>query len=370
MLSGNPVDHLVHRHTHRVTRGALVAVGRPDGRLSALTSAEAAVMLSINQASSIQNFGVTCESISLGHNPASMPLTQCDLVLPTRRPLFLTEAKLVANLGSGAMRGTAGSLIGAMSDARARQTSTTGGTSCASFRAAIEAHAAEEDRRHKQQRRASLTQARLRKGIADGVDGFGGEGERRKRQATPISPTVAAASPGLFVPHGGTGSPTETPGSTPSGSQHDPKIPPRSLAPLVVGAWMLDDDVSGEEPTYESIVRRQHLMQALYESRLASLQRLVSFMILFHRMGKQVQDFWAHVSCGLLAYDMSRTQSIMRVASTAAPVSGSEVRRRMVELGNEEIHNWATHQIREALRLYTRLRRRIASQKASDTLGA
>ena len=25
--SGNPLDHLVHRHTHRVVRGALLAVG-------------------------------------------------------------------------------------------------------------------------------------------------------------------------------------------------------------------------------------------------------------------------------------------------------------------------------------------------------
>ena len=42
VLSGNPVDHFVHRHTHRVFRGALVAVGRPDGRLNALASAESA----------------------------------------------------------------------------------------------------------------------------------------------------------------------------------------------------------------------------------------------------------------------------------------------------------------------------------------
>ena len=41
VLSGNPNDHLVHRHTHRVVRGSLLVVGRPDGRLSALTSAEA-----------------------------------------------------------------------------------------------------------------------------------------------------------------------------------------------------------------------------------------------------------------------------------------------------------------------------------------
>ena len=66
VMSGNPADHFVHRHTHRVTRGSLVLCGRPDGRLSALTSAEAAVCVSVNQASSIQSLGGTCESVTIG----------------------------------------------------------------------------------------------------------------------------------------------------------------------------------------------------------------------------------------------------------------------------------------------------------------
>ena len=45
--SGNPLDHLVHRHTHRVVRGGLLAVGRPDGRLNGLASAEATCNLSV-----------------------------------------------------------------------------------------------------------------------------------------------------------------------------------------------------------------------------------------------------------------------------------------------------------------------------------
>ena len=47
--------------------------------------------------------------------------------------------------------------------------------------------------------------------------------------------------------------------------------------------------------------------------------------VLFHAMGKAVQDFWPLVSLGLLGYDMSRSQSIMRVATTASPVAGTEV---------------------------------------------
>ena len=43
------------------------------------------------QASSIQNFGVTCESITVGHNPAKMVLTENNLFLPRQRPLFFSE---------------------------------------------------------------------------------------------------------------------------------------------------------------------------------------------------------------------------------------------------------------------------------------
>ena len=49
VASANPADHLVHRHTHRVVRGGLLAVGRPDGRLSALTTLESTVCLAANQ---------------------------------------------------------------------------------------------------------------------------------------------------------------------------------------------------------------------------------------------------------------------------------------------------------------------------------
>lgn len=95
VLSGNPVDHLVHRHTHKVVRGTLLVCGRPDGRLSALSTAEAAVSLSVNQASSIQSLGGSCESITIGHNPFKLPLSSVGIFLKRKRPLFLCERLLV-----------------------------------------------------------------------------------------------------------------------------------------------------------------------------------------------------------------------------------------------------------------------------------
>jgi len=91
VLSGNPSDHFVHRHTHRVVRGTLAIFGRPDGRLSALSTAEISVCLSVNQASSIQSHGGTCESITIGHNPSKLPLSKAGIFLRRHRPLFLCE---------------------------------------------------------------------------------------------------------------------------------------------------------------------------------------------------------------------------------------------------------------------------------------
>ena len=68
------LDHFVHRFTHRVVRGLLIAVGRPDGRLCCLAKSEAAVLLSAKQAAFIRNPDYHGESagpeiVTLGHNP-------------------------------------------------------------------------------------------------------------------------------------------------------------------------------------------------------------------------------------------------------------------------------------------------------------
>jgi len=76
----------------------------------------------------------------------------------------------------------------------------------------------------------------------------------------------------------------------------------------------------------------QHFAMVLYESRIASLQRFVSMTVMFHQIGARVQQFFARISFGLLAYRMDRTHSIMRIATTASPVSGADVRERMEEL--------------------------------------
>ncbi len=75
-------------------------------------------------------------------------------------------------------------------------------------------------------------------------------------------------------------------------------------------------------------MKSQHLVQELYESRIASAQRFVAMCVMFHSLGSNVQNFFSTMSFGFLGYRMERSHSIMRIASTASPVSGSEIRDR------------------------------------------
>ena len=76
------------------------------------------------------------------------------------------------------------------------------------------------------------------------------------------------------------------------------------------------------------IEQSQHFSMELYEGRVASMQRFVAMTVMFHEMGKRVENFFSKLSFGLLGYRYDRTHSIMRIATTASPVSGADVRER------------------------------------------
>ena len=59
---------------------------------------------------------------------------------------------------------------------------------------------------------------------------------------------------------------------------------------------------------------------------------LLLIILYLSKMGMRVQSFFPKISFGLLGYRMDRTHSIMRIATTASPVSGADVRDRMVEI--------------------------------------
>lgn len=98
------------------------------------------------------------------------------------------------------------------------------------------------------------------------------------------------------------------------------------------------------------LIELQNNSMKLYESRVASMQRFVSFCVMFHELGRRVQDFWPAVSFGILGYRMDRTHSIMRIATTASPVSGAEVRSRMCHIAVQNQWHMVTDLLRNSLR--------------------
>ena len=235
-------------HTHRVVRGSLLAIGRPDGRLNALATAEAACCLSVNQASSIQNYGITCEAFTLGHNPYALPLSQAAAHIPTSRKEFISEYALSRHAARGG-RSMHGACVSAVM--------------------------------------GLLGSLSLDEDLFKDVD--------PTRQFETIPPLV------------------------------DDELAERTLLEPFVGAWMSRDATLRGAPL-ETLMLRQGTLQEIYEGRVASLERFVGFLVLFHHMAKAVQDWWAAWTLGLFKYDMSRSHSILRIATTASPISGAEVR--------------------------------------------
>ena len=68
------------------------------------------------------------------------------------------------------------------------------------------------------------------------------------------------------------------------------------------------------------LAQSQHLVQELYETRIASMQRFVAMCVFFHHISKRVERFFANISFGWWAYRLDRTHSIVRIATTASPI--------------------------------------------------
>ena len=344
VASANPTDHLVHRHTHRVVRGSLLAVGRPDGRLNALASAEATTCLSVNQASSIQNFGVTCESVTIGHSPFKLPLSAQHLTLPSHRPKFFCEAECDTRFAKeGSLDGmSAGGLMGAMEEVQHKTDSLAIGSlrGMSSGSKLGSKHGGSWGDRPSVNSRDSWISM---------------NGAERESVSGPLGNVSGKSVPKSALRRGSDASSSQLVGAS---------FIERLELPFL-GAWMKiskvhegDDEetlarkrMDGEAFTVGDLMAKQRFVQIMYEARLASLQRLVAFFVMFHEMGKQVQDFWPAATFGIFGYDMTRSQSIMRIATTASPVSGAEVRHRILALGEEQTRGWGAMKIQTERRM-------------------
>jgi hypothetical protein len=96
--------------------------------------------------------------------------------------------------------------------------------------------------------------------------------------------------------------------------------------------WKYNAGKSNQELALKA-ARSQHLVQKLYKTRVTSLQRFVAMTVVFHQMGKHVEGFFDRNSFGFLSYRMDRRHSaVMRIATTAFPISGADVKEQMWHL--------------------------------------
>lgn len=429
--SGNPADHLVHKYTHRVVRGTLLIVGRPDGRLSALSTAEAACCLSVNQASSIQSWGGTCESVTIGHNPFKLDLSAQAIFLKRKRPMFLCERILVENDAKNESKDA--SLTEApgpkpkpplLRQISSALSGSKGGNTALDRSLNRSLHLLDSSVRPKMHKRRSAAallgayvglegQQRTDENKANDeivtvdeilVDAI--QAKTRSDKARKLFHVLAEGDSVLseekFVSNCSKVSKDlseeearrvffsadeDRSGALDydefvrllSSSDIEGKLKAPTLSRNSKGIIQIEASTEkyfGEElrrlnagkdakDTLDfRLAKMQHLSQELYETRIASLQRFVGMVVMFHHIGDCVRKFFAKISFGFWDYRMDRTHSIMRIATTASPVSGSDVRQQMRRLRLLKKVNHSVNVISAAYKRY-KLRKQ-ASEAPSE----
>jgi len=391
----NPIDHLVHRFTHRVCRGVLLAVGRPDGRLFSQTKSESWVIMAMQQAKAIVHLLAPPEVVTVGHNPYhKSTVMDKTLTLSQTRPKFICETipamsdeedtepmkrmatfkhqmeqqKQAHTLKIDSVSGRdllpIGSYLLEKSDnATVVNYSLLQQMSAASVDPSMHGlrgdvsesnHAARMGRTWSQ-RALDLSQraadqsghSMFRTQLVDGSLHRSSPWEPREKSQHSIRPVGslsgsrdASAHAARFSPAGAgvnaqslvqaleDASVAKKKGMRGWGShgglQDDSSI---RLLDNVVGLTKdsnLDRSMAQTTHSLQEMLNHCTALETWYENRYASLERYMSFLVMFHAMADRVASFLP------LHFDTSRSQSQLRVATTAAPISAVDIQ-----------HEWA-----------------------------
>jgi hypothetical protein len=321
----NGTDHFVHRYTHRVARGILLAFGRPDGRLCSQTKCESWVLMSMLQARTIANLGAGPEVVTVGHNPHRTALMDAAIVLPTHRPRLLCESVLevvdheplarMAALSYAVEQGAAPALHapdGTAADKSHRFAAAPAALSRArEFDAPIGAHLCCEP-----EAAAAMGAARrfaadlsMRVAEAERAEEAGGGTMHGSVAGNTLHGSSSAAGSGSV--HSGIALGGFASGSAAAPPHATPAIGPagRDAVLSCMGRSVLD------------LLESQAPLEEFIENRFLSAERYTAFLVMFHEMAATVASFKP------LAWDTSRSQSCLRVATTAAPISAADLVR-------------------------------------------
>jgi hypothetical protein len=350
------LDHFVHRFTHRVVRGVLIAVGRPDGRLCCLAKSECSILLSAKQAAFIRNPDYPGETsgpeiVTIGHNPFKPNVgLGHHIVLTDSRPnakayrrKFVDEY-LYERLFLAVKPFAASTLKAlAMSRGRAMEQRLLNPLPSTSFKRPLGLSG------------LGYSQHDLNLEITKSMHNFGsmhGYSAHTYPRGFVLGEDPIVRSPRGIVNASRDGGliPTVIPQGEPLpfGTHHITRsiqvkdaagylteeagmlaeFVMNSLPLLKANALKQAADIEGKKETSNdpavllafaskldsatcAIQDRQVIVQQFYECRIASLERYIGFCVMFHAMAASNRNPWLQVP-----WDMARSQSNLRVATT------------------------------------------------------
>lgn len=384
----NPQDSAAHRFTHRVVRGSLMVLGRPDGRVAALARKEAACLHAAMQGAAIQNLGVGCETVSVGHNTrlGSVMAIRNHLVLPTcRRPYVSEYLKTLAGadplaaleqLSSGMVVSPEAAALISFNNGLllcSRCETAPARRSCAQcatqfcFVCNAEVHSAAAPDGQARRLHATLPLAAVLRMRLKGRQAVERLRFRRAKMesmgnaaaaAADVSASELSGAPLLtaFADHLASGAILAAAPSklvaigVPLGMHHATPLLAEVRSSRARARWqkacravlaqrsawnaLLERLRASEEsraatmagsaaqahPLLAHVLGAEAVLVDLAEGRFSSLERCVACMVMFHAMALRVSTS----SWPLPAWRISRSQSILRVASGSCPVSGAE----------------------------------------------
>jgi len=374
--------------------------GRPDGRLSSLTSLETSACLSVNQACSIQSIGGTCECVTIGHNPFKLPLSERAIFLRHHRPKFLCEkvfsdaektvssddqsmyddsapssswlrnffqrsisildqslhamslhrmnikkpAKKTTVLDRSKHARSAAELQGLYMDLAKEA-----GRGAGAAGRKLEVVHAKTDETLEEFIESEIEERRRLQNLRSIFDLMDADGNGRvdwsefsahyfrvdnmlsEKELRILFDEIDSDGSGELDYEEFLGIANMKPLDVLRTLQSIRR--PRSLIQVepskeVYFGQNLERDAPEDVSPY-SLQKFQRFSMELYETRVASMQRFVSITVMFHQMGRRVQDFFPRYSLGLFGYRMDRSHSITRIQTTASPISGAHVRERI-----------------------------------------
>jgi hypothetical protein len=332
------LDHFVHRFTHRVVRGVLLAAGRCDGRMGCLAKSELATLLSLKQAAFITNpeykdnavfNGSGPEIVTIGHNPykASLGLSKqiCIESRLKRRPFMeeylferlhlaakpftsillksLRDQKLVNQSNKGADREWRGQKKLPYGSHHIGPHTGKGGSLLLQFM---------QQAKDQMNRRKSTV---LRVGTGRENNDIINMLTRKFSSATGVSfrESLSGKLAGALSPLSM---------SKKSMRQVSPakKMSLAASVPALPAVIMPSNDPSAREAfslrfdsNAQAVQDAEMTVEHIYESRIAALERFVAFCVMFHAMADHCRKPWL-----LMPWDIARSQSNLRIATTGS----------------------------------------------------